>query len=217
MSILIRRRTLVPTGVLATLLLVVGLLGATQANATVIHACVKKKNGAVRIVSAKAKCRKSEKNVSWSQEGVPGKNGLNGTNGANGTNGTNGTNGQDLTSHTPLPSGQSESGFFGVGSGESKTGYVGEGISFSQPLSAPIAENHVVYNTAGTTSVHCPGFGHADPGYVCLYESEAAGMAFYVTRDFELHGNAADKYGFSLFFSVSAPGYATGAWTVTAA
>lgn len=218
MAILIRRRTLAPVGVLTTLLLLIALLGATHANAAVIHACVKKKNGAVRIVSAKAKCKKNETKVSWNQEGLPGKNGSNGSNGTNGANGTNGTNGRDLTSHTPLPSGQSESGFYAAAGGDSTTGYAAQGISFSQPLSASIAENHVIYNTTGVTSPHCSGFGHADPGYVCLYEFEGGGLEFLVTRDFVKTQNAADVYGFALFFTVkAASSFVGGSWTVTAA
>ena len=30
---------------------------------------------------------------------------------------------------------------------------------------------HVAYLASGTNSVHCPGAGHADPGYLCVYES----------------------------------------------
>jgi hypothetical protein len=217
MANLISRRAIALSGALATLMLLIALVAATYANAATIHACLNKKTGAVRIVSSKAKCKKSEKSISWNSEGPAGKNGLNGNNGLNGTNGSNGTNGQDLTSHTPLPSGQSESGFFAAASGSSTTGYAAEGVSFSQPLAAPIAPNHVVYNVLKTTSVHCPGFGHADPGYVCLYESEASGLAFLVARDFAINENAADKYGFALFFEVkAASGYAAGSWTVTA-
>jgi hypothetical protein len=222
MANLISRRAIVLSGALATLMLLIALLGATHANAATIHACLNKKTGAVRVVSSKAKCKKSEKTLSWNSEGPAGKNGLSGNNGlngasgSNGTNGTNGTNGQDLTSHTPLPSGQSESGFYGVGSGSSTTGYVAEGISFSQPLAAAIAANHVVYNTTGAISPHCLGFGKAERGYVCLYEAEASGLSFYVARDFALNTNAADKYGFALFFEVKAAGFAAGSWTVTA-
>ncbi len=216
MANLINRRAIALGGALATLALLIALVGATYAQAATIHACLNKKTGAVRVVSSKAKCKKSEKSLSWNSEGPAGKNGLNGNNGLNGANGSNGTNGQDLTSHTPLPSGQSESGFYGVGSGSSTTGYVAEGISFSQPLATSIAANHVVYNVTGATSIHCPGFGKADPGYVCMYEAEASALAFYVTRDFVLNGNAADKYGFALFFEVKGAGYAAGSWTVTA-
>jgi hypothetical protein len=116
-----------------------------------------------------------------------------------------------------LPSGQSESGFYGLGGGSSTTGYAAEGISFSQPLAAPIAAKHVVHNAVGTISAHCLGFGQAERGYVCLYESEAFGLAFYVTRDFAINENAADKYGFAMFFEIkAASGYAAGSWTVTA-
>ncbi|MGC2374185.1 MAG: hypothetical protein WA484_09955 [Solirubrobacteraceae bacterium] len=216
MANLISRRAIVLSGALATLMLLIALLGATHANAATIHACLNKKTGAVRVVSSKAKCKKSEKTLSWNSEGPAGKNGLNGNNGLNGASGSNGTNGQDLTSHTPLPSGQSESGFYAVGSGSSATGYVAEGISFSQPLATAIAANHVVYNTLGTISPHCLGFGKAESGYVCLYEAEFSGLSFYVTRDFALNTNAADKYGFALFFEVKAAGYAAGSWTVTA-
>ncbi len=212
----ISRRALACGGLLAALVLI-ALVGATHANAATIHACLNKKSGAVRVVSSSAKCKKSEKGISWNREGSAGKNGLNGNNGLNGTNGTNGTNGQDLTSHTPLPSGQSESGFFAAGSGSSTSGYNADGISFSQPLAAPIAPGHVVYNATGATSAHCPGFGHADPGYVCMYENESSSMAFYLTRDFALNENAADRYGFEVFFTISATsGYIAGSWTVTA-
>jgi hypothetical protein len=195
-------------------LLLAGLATAPKASAATIYACVKK-NGTVRIVAKRAKCRRGEKKLSWNSEGVPGKNGKNG---ANGKNGTNGTNGQDLTSHTPLPSKQSESGFFALGGGSSTSGFVAEGISFSQPLAAAIPAGRVIYNKKGVTSPICAGFGHAAPGYVCLYESEGtAGLAFYGTRDFALNGNAADKYGFALFFEVKAAGgFVAGSWTVTA-
>lgn len=217
MANLISRRAIALSGALAMLMLLIALVAATHANAATIHACLNKKTGAVRIVSSKAKCKKNEKTLSWNSEGPAGKNGLNGNNGLNGANGSNGTNGQDLTSHTPLPSGQSESGFYAAGSGSSASGYVADGISFSQPLAVSIAANNVVYNVFKTTSIHCPGFGQADPGYVCLYEAEAAGLTFYITRDFALNPYAADKYGFALFFEVKAAGgFVAGSWTVTA-
>lgn len=212
-SQLINRRR---TAVLAAggALLLAGVAEAPQAKAETIYACVKR-NGAVRIVTKKTRCRRGERKLAWSTQGFPGRNGKNGK---NGTNGTNGTNGQDLTSHTPLPSKQSESGFFALGGANSTGGYVAEGISFSQPLAAAIPAGHVVYNKKGITSPVCAGFGQAAPGYVCLYESEGtAGLTFYGARDFALNGNAADKYGFALFFEVKAAGgFVAGSWTVTA-
>jgi hypothetical protein len=210
---IIRRGT--PLIAAATISLVAMLATASQAGAETFYACVKK-GGAARVYANKPKCRHGESRRSWNSSGPAGKNGKNGTNGANGKNGTNGTNGQNLTSQTPLVTGQSESGAFAVGDGTSTEGYPGTGISFAQPLSGPIPEGHVVYNVVNTTSIHCPAVGHADAGYVCLYESEAVGMTFYVARDFALGTDAADPFGFALFFETKATkGYAAGVWTVT--
>ncbi len=192
----------------------------SRADAATLYACVKKQGGSMRLVSQRAKCAKSERKVSWSTTGPAGRNGASGVNGAagkNGANGTNGVNGQNLTSQTPIASGQSESGAFAVAGGESKTGYAASGINFSQPLPTPIAENHVVYNLAGATTPQCPGAGRAATGFVCMYESESAGMTFLVARDLALNTDAADPFGFAAFFTVTAAsGYAAGVWTVTA-
>lgn len=162
------------------------------------------------------------KKVKPGAPGTNGSNGLNGTDGTDGLNGTNGLNGQDLTSHTPLPSGKSESGWFAVGSGASTSGVAGEGISFSQPLSAGLTAGHAVFNASGTTSTHCPGFGKAEPGYLCLYAAEQNALTYEHTLNFpqEIGGyqdNATGLYGFTLYFSVTATeGYVDGSWTVTA-
>jgi hypothetical protein len=200
----------------ATLSLLAALATASQAGAATYYACVKK-NGSAHIYAKKPKCKKGESKLSWNSVGPAGRNGLNGLNGLNGKNGANGANGADLTTQTPLASGQSESGAFAVADGESKTGYAAEGITFSQPLPAGIAENHVVYNTVGTTTPQCPGPGKAAAGFVCLYESESSGMTFLLTRNFALTLNAADPSGFAIFWTANASsGYAAGTWTVTA-
>lgn len=205
-----------------TISLFAALATASQAGAATYYACVKK-NGSAHVYAKKPKCKKGESKLSWNKVGPAGKNGSNGasgkngTNGTNGTNGANGTNGQNLTTQTPLAVGQSESGAFGVADGESKTGYAGEGISFAQPVSGGIAENHVIYNAVGVTTLQCPGAGKAAAGYVCMYESESFGMTFFVTRNFALQANAADSFGFAIFWTATASsGYAAGVWTVTA-
>lgn len=83
-----RRGTAVLVAVCA--LLVGALALASEAQAGTLYACYKKTAGTVRIVSAKAKCKKGEAKVSW---GSAGKNGANGANGASGSNGTNGKDG----------------------------------------------------------------------------------------------------------------------------
>lgn len=77
---------------------VLGALGASvavagSAEAATYYACVKKKGGAIRIVSAKAKCKRSERKISFNSAGAPGRNGRNGVNGKNGLAGKNGVNG----------------------------------------------------------------------------------------------------------------------------
>jgi hypothetical protein len=79
---------------------------ATQATPTQskFYACVKKSNGAVRIVAASKKCLKTEKRVGWNVSGIqgpqgaagiPGAPGADGQDGIDGINGVDGTNGID--------------------------------------------------------------------------------------------------------------------------
>lgn len=89
MSISMTRRGLAVLGLMAALL-VGTLAAASQAQATTIYACYKKTAGTVRIVTAKAKCKKGEAKVSW---GTTGKDGVNGAPGATGAGGANGKEG----------------------------------------------------------------------------------------------------------------------------
>jgi hypothetical protein len=82
----------------ASALLLGALALAPQAGAATLYACVKKKSGTARFVSARTNCRRSERKIAWNTQGVPGRNGAKGKNGANGKNGItgkNGTNGKD--------------------------------------------------------------------------------------------------------------------------
>jgi hypothetical protein len=79
----------------ASTLLLSGLAAAPQAGAATLYACVKKRGGTARFVSARTNCRRGETKLSWNTQGVPGRNGSNGKTGAAGKNGTNGKNGAD--------------------------------------------------------------------------------------------------------------------------
>ena len=46
--------------------------GGRQPTSAVIHACVKKKTGQVRIVTASAACRRDESSVAWNGQGARG-------------------------------------------------------------------------------------------------------------------------------------------------
>jgi hypothetical protein len=63
---------------------------ASAAGATTIYACVSKKNGAMRIVSAKAKCKRGEHKLSWGASGPAGAPGATGAAGSPGAAGANG-------------------------------------------------------------------------------------------------------------------------------
>jgi hypothetical protein len=65
-------------------------LAIQAAQASTIHACVKPKTGATRIVSAKAKCHHGEQKLSWSTTGPAGPQGSAGLQGSEGKAGTNG-------------------------------------------------------------------------------------------------------------------------------
>src|SRR4051794_6640833 len=58
--------------------------GGRQPSSAVIHACVKKKTGLVRIVAASATCRRGESPVAWNAQGARGANGAAGAAGPQG-------------------------------------------------------------------------------------------------------------------------------------
>lgn len=60
-----------------------------------IKACAVKTTGALRIITGNAKCKKTERLVSWGTAGAKGSNGAQGPAGSNGADGANGINGQD--------------------------------------------------------------------------------------------------------------------------
>src|SRR5437763_13197891 len=67
--------------------------GGRQPTSAVIHACVKKKTGLVRIVNASATCRRGESAVAWNGQGARGPEGAPGAAGAAGPKGDAGSAG----------------------------------------------------------------------------------------------------------------------------
>ena len=61
--------------------------GGRQPTSAVIHACVKKKTGLVRIVAASASCRPGESSMAWNAQGTRGPSGAAGTPGPQGAAG----------------------------------------------------------------------------------------------------------------------------------
>jgi hypothetical protein len=90
----VRPKTFIGTSAAIVLL---ALAAAPAAGAATIYACVSKKGGAMRIVSAKTKCRHGEHKLSWSSTGPAGPAGAPGAPGAAGAPGANGV-GSDYSS-----------------------------------------------------------------------------------------------------------------------
>jgi hypothetical protein len=78
-----------------------------------------------------------------------------------------------------LPSGQSESGDYGLRMiNTGKGGSIGLSVSFRIPLAERIPESHVEFvDEFRGSGQHCPGVGEADRGYLCIYEKESNGIA----------------------------------------
>jgi hypothetical protein len=92
--------------------------------------------------------------------------------------------------------------------------YVAAGLTFTQPLAAAldVVTGHVIETDAFTPVTHCAGPGHADPGYLCVYDRQDAGLTVPATN---IHSNTG--FGVSLFWSVTgANPYVYGEYTVTA-
>jgi Collagen triple helix repeat (20 copies) len=90
------RRALILGG-LCVVVAAVGSVGwaMTTANDKVIVACAKKKSGALRLVASAKNCRKTERAVTWNQEGLRGLPGPKGVAGEDGLDGENGIDGED--------------------------------------------------------------------------------------------------------------------------
>lgn len=148
--------------------------------------------------------------------GAAGKNGTSGTSGSNGANGSNGVNGTNgVGTIAVLASSQTESGVFADGGGATG-GYLNPEISFVEPLPAPLDLTHVIETTA-VNATHCPGVGHADPGYLCLYRRGYASATFNQIYSPNHPGDGADVTGAAVFYNVTGAGaYVDGTWSVTA-
>ncbi len=90
------RRALILGG-LFVVVAAVGSVGWAMTSATndKLVACAKKKSGALRLVNAAKDCRKTERAVTWNQQGVRGLPGPRGIAGENGLDGEDGLDGDD--------------------------------------------------------------------------------------------------------------------------
>ena len=68
-------------------------ISGTSTSASTIHACVHKKSGAARIVTARKRCARTERRVTWNRVGPAGADGVAGATGAAGPAGQAGAAG----------------------------------------------------------------------------------------------------------------------------
>lgn len=151
--------------------------------------------------------------------GATGATGATGTTGAAGTEGVKGLNG--LSALSTLPSGQSESGDYGIGTPGGKTGEVlEEAVTFPVPLAEGLSSSHAIYTDAPPVE-HCSGPGHAEKGFLCVYSSSRELVASPLIKDPEVASHTlpvgTGRLGFLLQWLTSGvDAFDVGTYTVTA-
>jgi hypothetical protein len=183
------------------------------------------KKEAVSLAKINKAAKKSLKGATGATgpAGAKGGTGATGPQGPAGKEGKEGPPGTNLTATTPLASGITETGVFaaaGGGPGSAAGALMTATANFVQPLSAPLDGAHVIYLKAGVASaVHCPGVGHADPGYFCAYAGYEQGAEIYTSfEDPQTGSGGAGRDGTNAYGKTTAAGSGdvAGTWAVTA-
>ena len=142
--------------------------------------------------------------------------GVRGPRGFPGPQGADGTPGKDFSVTAVLPSGQTETGVYGV-SGNSVS-RISDSVNFRIPLAAALDKPHVQFLTAGSAATtNCPGVGKAAAGYLCIYEKTGSNRTFVDTLSPATGLSGAGPGGFLIYFTASStsPAISYGAWAVT--
>jgi len=156
---------------------------------------------------------------SRSSRATPGRAGAPGAAGTAGLQGKEGPPG--LSALSTLPSGQSESGDYGIGTPGGKSGEVLEqAVSFPVPLAEGLPSTHVIYTNAPPVA-HCSGPGNAERGFLCVYSSTREHVGSPVIKDPEVATHilpvGSGRLGFLLQWGVTAAEpFDDGVYTVTA-
>jgi hypothetical protein len=149
-------------------------------------------------------------------QGPGGANGIKGTRGEPGKIGPEGLS--PLSS--PLPSGRSESGAYGIATPNSATsGSLKQSVSFVYALAAAIPPANIEYTPSATPTVHCAGPGKAAQGFLCIYSGGATGVKSPVVFEPEDGKSTAGTglVGFALEWAVTGENAGDlGTYTVTA-
>lgn len=156
-------------------------------------------------------------------QGPRGAEGLKGAQGAMGPEGLEGLEGPEGRSAlSSLPPGLTESGDFGVRitPNANTSGEIDDSVTLPIPLATRIPSTNFAVTTTGTPTTHCPGPGHAERGYLCIYSDQAAGVSGPTVFDMEESGSpqvGSGRFGFDMAFTITAANaYDLGTYTVTA-
>jgi hypothetical protein len=124
-----------------------------------------------------------------------------------------------------LPSGKTETGEWGVGNyGDAASGGSSgfATATFQVPLKSALNGSHVIY-VPGGVATHCPGAGHADAGYLCVYQGDLFDAQLPNSGNIfnpEITGGppGAGVHGWAIALHANAPGlwFAGGSFAVTA-
>jgi hypothetical protein len=175
-----RRRLLL---VALPLALVAGVALAAQPSgrrpsSSVINACVKKKDGRVRIVAAAATCRRNEQAVSWNAQGQPGPAGPAGAAGQSGPTGPAGAPGPaGIAGPKGDPGAPGAAGAAGRAGPTGPQGPAGAGLSSLESLNGIgcNAGGHagavaLTYDASGVATITCGGSGGGDTSILRVNE-----------------------------------------------
>lgn len=209
------RERLTYANVVATIALFIALAGGTAFAASLV--LPKNSVGARQLKNGAVTPTKLSKAAKQTLTGSAGPQGKEGKEGPQGKEGPRGERGEPGPAVQILPSGQTEAG---VWSGAAPSGSVIDvSINFVPKLQQPVPATNEIYLKAGETKPHCPGFGKADPGFLCVYAAWENSVAFsaWLSGFSEETGVASSVVGtvFSLTSS-SALANARGNWAYTA-
>jgi hypothetical protein len=179
---------------------------ASSSGGAVIHGCVQKNTGSLRVISGKHKCAKSEKEITWNRTGPRGLKGPTGITGAQGLQGSVGPF-PDI-----LPTGKTVRGNYNIGgTAAAAGGLANTAISFVFQFASAPAFNYIAPGGASTAA--CPGSATnptAAAGNLCVYSQGA-------TNTTGAKNNNIDQWGDTLFINATAAGtfFDFGIWAAT--
>jgi hypothetical protein len=200
-------------------------------SAGLIHACVNRRTGAVRIVRSARSCKArrsgnseaSEFAISWNKQGPPGQQGLPGPTGQGGQIGPGGQSGPPgppgpVTG--ALPRGVTLRGTWTVrDQAVAMTNDISQPISWALSLATAPATHFVPPGNAAPSG--CAGgtaaAPAADPGNVCIYEASGTNASVNVFDPATAGFNTSEPYGTGILVTATATGEygAFGTWAVT--